>query len=191
MSALTVERISAAALALVDEGGPEALALSEVARRLDVKPPSLYKHIDGLDELRKLVQLAVTEEMTQRFAAASIGRSGAEAIGAVMHAYREFAAQHPHRYAIAPADPLGDPALAAAGKRMLGVVAACLRQYRLSDADTVHALRVLRTVAHGFATVESAGGFGLPEDCDVTYERLIAMVIRDIETGAPSPPEGS
>jgi hypothetical protein len=57
------------------------------------------------------------------------------------------------------------------------VVFAALRGYGLTDSETVHAARCLRTVAHGFASLEANGGFGLPEDLDQTYAQLIAVVI--------------
>jgi hypothetical protein len=31
----------------------------------------------------------------------------------------------------------------------------------------------LRSAAHGFAVLETAGGFGVAEDLDASYERLI------------------
>jgi hypothetical protein len=32
-------------------------------------------------------------------------------------------------------------------------------------------------MVHGFGVIEAAGGFGLPEDLDETYEQLIRMFI--------------
>ncbi|HEU4900851.1 MAG TPA: TetR-like C-terminal domain-containing protein [Actinomycetota bacterium] len=42
-----------------------------------------------------------------------------------------------------------------------------------------HAARCLRSAAHGFAVLEAAGGFGLSDDLDASYERLIHMIIGD------------
>ena len=39
----------------------------------------------------------------------------------------------------------------------------------------------LRSVIHGFATLEVAGGFGLPLDCDESFRRLIAMLIAGLQ----------
>lgn len=178
--------LTRAALSVVDRAGPDGLTVTAVATELGVKPPSLYKHVRGLDELRVLVGAEVIAEMTRRFADAIAGRSGPDAVRTLMHAYRTFATQFPHRYALAPADPLGDPALAEVGQQQLEVVAASLRAYRLDPSDTVHTLRVLRATAHGFATLETAGGFGLSEDCDQSFERVIAMVLRDLGTRLPT-----
>ena len=39
--------------------------------------------------------------------------------------------------------------------------------------DATHALRALRSKVRGFATLEVAGAFGLPEDCDESFRRLV------------------
>jgi len=43
-----------------------------------------------------------------------------------------------------------------------------------SPADTLHAIRGLRAMLHGFVALEAAGGFGMPLDLDVSYRRLVA-----------------
>jgi AcrR family transcriptional regulator len=52
---LTRERIVAAALAIVDEQGLDALSLRGVAARLSVTPMPLYRHVADRDELVDLV----------------------------------------------------------------------------------------------------------------------------------------
>ena len=166
-----------AALAVVDEAGPAGLTLAAVAQRTGVATPSLYKHVAGLGELRMLLGVRVIEDMTERFTAAVLGRSGDDAVAALLHAYRDHVRAHPARYAAMPLDPLHDPALAAAGGKQLEVVLATLRSYGLTDSAAVHATRCLRAVAHGFASLEASGGFGLPEDLDETYDQLVRAVL--------------
>ena len=59
---------------------------------------------------------------------------------------------------------------------------AVLASYGLSGAEAVHAARGLRSVAHGFATLEVAGGFGIsldPEESFVRLLRAFAAGLRD------------
>lgn len=162
---------------VVDELGASALTLAAVAQRVGVATPSLYKHVGGLAELRTLLGARVLEDMTEHFTRAVLGRSGDDAVTALMHAYRAYVMAHPARYAAAPLDPLHDPALVGAGGKLFDVVLGALRAYGLSPSETVHAARCLRSVAHGFASLEAGGGFGLPEDLDQTYKRLISAVL--------------
>ncbi|HEY0452605.1 TetR-like C-terminal domain-containing protein [Actinophytocola sp.] len=166
-----------AALAVIDEHGSDGLTLAAVAARTGVATPSLYKHVAGLGELRVLLGIRVLEEMTERFTAAVLGRSRDDAVSALMRAYRDYVTEYPARYASMPLDPLHDPGLAAAGGKLLEVVFATLRGYGLTDSAAVHTTRCLRAVAHGFASLEAGGGFGLPEDLDQTYDQLIDTVL--------------
>jgi hypothetical protein len=43
----------------------------------------------------------------------------------------------------------------------------------LRGDDAIHAVRAFRSMVHGFATLEVAGGFGLPQDCDESFRRLV------------------
>lgn len=174
---LSTAAVVEAALGTVDEQGVEALTLAAVAQRTGVATPSLYKHVAGLGELRTLLGARVIEDMAEHFTRAVLGRGGDEAITALLHAYRAYVKAHPARYAAAPLDPLHDPALAAAGGKLLEVVFGALRAYDLEPSAAVHAARCLRAVAHGFASLEAGGGFGLPEDLDQTYEQLIGVVL--------------
>jgi hypothetical protein len=60
------------------------------------------------------------------------------------------------------------------------VVVAVLDSFGLSGDDALHAVRGLRSIVHGFATLEVMGGFGLPLDCDESFRRLVSMFIRGL-----------
>jgi AcrR family transcriptional regulator len=174
---LSTSAVVDAALAVVDEKGLSGLTLAAVAQRTGVATPSLYKHVGGLPDLRVLLGIRVIEDMAERFTTAVLGRSGDDAVTALLHAYRDYVRTHPARYAAMPLDPLHDPALAAAGGKLIEVVLAALRGYGLTDSAAIHTTRCLRSVAHGFASLEANGGFGLPEDLDATYDQLINLVL--------------
>ena len=67
----------------------------------------------------------------------------------------------------------GDDAHVRAGAATIAALAAVLRGYQLSDADTVHAIRGLRSVMHGFVSLEAAGAFAMPVDLSESYHRLV------------------
>ena len=45
--------------------------------------------------------------------------------------------------------------------------------YKLGEDDAIDATRALRSALHGFITLESGGGFGLPVDIDRSFARLV------------------
>src|SRR5690625_3322357 len=169
---LTAEALTDIVLAVVDAGGPSALTLKEVARRAQVAPPSLYNHVRDLKELRERAVLRVMRQLTDALAAAAIGQARDDAVRALMHAYRGLVRRHPQRYLLLEPDPLSSAVLQEEGRRQLEGVARVLAGYGRNEAAQIHDIRLLRSVAHGFASLEAAGGFGLPEDIDETFERL-------------------
>jgi AcrR family transcriptional regulator len=172
---LTPDRVVDAAADLADEGG--TLSLAALADRLGVRVPSLYKHVAGLDDLHRRVALAGMADLITELGAATVGRSGADALRSAATAWRGYAKAHPGRYAAVQRAP--DPAdtgLAAVGERLVGLLFAVLRGYGLAEDDTVHAARAVRSALHGFVLLETAGGFGRPQDVDESYERLVDLL---------------
>lgn len=171
------------ALSLVDDGGARGFAdltLAKVASAAGVATPSLYKHVGSLAELRREVAIASVRELTTTSAAATVGRSGADAMRALAHAWRDFAAAHPGWYAatqVAP-DP-DDPAAAehrAAAAQSVALAGAVLRGFDLRDDATIDAVRAMRAAIHGFVTLELGGGFRLPQDVDRSFDVLLDML---------------
>jgi AcrR family transcriptional regulator len=174
---LSTAAVVDAALDLVDELGVDGLTLAAVANRTGVATPSLYKHVASLAELRGHVGVRVLEEMTARFTRAVLGLSGDDAVEALMHAYRAYVRERPRRYAAMPMDPLHDELQQAAGMELVEVMLATLRGFGLEGSAAIHATRRLRVIVHGFASIESSGGFGLPEGLDDTYDQLVRMYL--------------
>lgn len=183
--------VTAVALDLVDEGGVngfDRLTLAAVAARAGVAVPSLYKHVSSLDDLRRLVATEAVSELTRTLAAATIGRSGVDAVRAAAVAIRGYARVHPGRYAATQIAPdLADPAdaeLASRAEETLRVLSAALRAFGLPDDSNVDAIRILRSSLHGFVSLELGGGFGLPDDLDRTFDRLVDVLVAGLEAMA-------
>ena len=177
---LSTDAVVDVALALVDEKGVEALSLAAVADRAGVAAPSLYKHVDSLADLRDLMAVKIMRQITAQFAELIMGRSGDDAVAALMRAYRAYVLANPGRYALVPLDPLHRAGMAEAGQELLGVFIAVMRGYGLDAVQTTHAIRRLRAAVHGFADLEVSGGFGLPEDLETSYQQLIDMFLRSL-----------
>jgi hypothetical protein len=117
--------------------------------------------------------LAVTE-LGAAMSAVAIGRAGSDALRAVADAYRDYGQAHPGRYAATVRAPGADDAEhTAAAEIVLRVVLAVLAGYGLAGTDAIDATRALRATLHGFVTLETGGGFGMPVDVDRSYTRLV------------------
>lgn len=171
---LSTDVVVAEAMRLADEVGFERLTLAEVAARLGVRLPSLYKHVDGIDALRMAISAAAGRELGAALAAASIGRAGPDALASMAAAYRAYAKRRPGAYAatLRAPDPSNEEHSAAASG-VLQVVLDVLAGFGLSGEDAIDAIRGLRALLHGFVAIEAAGGFALPQDVDRSFSRLV------------------
>lgn len=159
---------------LADEVGLPQMTLAALAGRLGVRQPSLYKHIEGMDGLVRSISVRAKNELAYVLARAAVGRERAEALTSISHAYRGWALAHPGRYAAAQSAPApGDTEDQAASLAVVQVATDILAGYKLGDDDAIDATRALRSALHGFITLESSGGFGLPVDIDRSFERLV------------------
>jgi AcrR family transcriptional regulator len=180
-----------AAVDLLDREGPGSLSLGKLAESLGVQTPSLYNHVDGMQGLLRELSLRNAQELAACMGEAAMGRSGADAVMAVAQAYRDYIKQHAGLYmaslrtsgAAALPGAAPDPVLAAAEERVVRIVLAVLAPFGLEGEDAVHAVRGLRSVVHGFASLEVAGGFGLPLDCDESFRRLVQMFVAGLASG--------
>ncbi len=170
--------VVAAGAAVADEVGFANLTMGLVAERLGVRTPSLYKHIDGQADLNRRVAVLALTELGDAIRDAIQGYSGREALAALAQALRAYVIEHPGRYAatIGPVPTGPDDPLVVAGNRILESMTAVLRGYQIPPGDRDHALRTLRSLFHGFATLQAANGFQWNVDTDESFTWLINFV---------------
>ena len=174
-----------AAVDLIEAEGLEALTLGRLAKDLEVQTPSLYNHVDGLSGLMRELAVRSTRELGGVMGNAVMGKSGAAAVLAVAEAYRAYVKVHYGLYMTGLRSsglqiPI-DVELQSAQERVVRIALAVVGSFGLQDKDALHAVRGLRSIVHGFATLEVAGGFGLPEDCDESFRRLVEAMMSGLQ----------
>ncbi|WP_411699198.1 WHG domain-containing protein [Conyzicola sp.] len=159
---------------MADEVGLSTLTLAALAERLGVRQPSLYKHIDSMAGLHRDMAVHAKRALGEILARASVGRSGADAITAMSHAYRGWALAHPARYEASNRMPApGDVEDEAVSLAAVQIIADVLTAYRLEGDDAVDAIRAFRSALHGFVSYETVGAFQLSADVDRSFDRLV------------------
>ena len=167
---LDIAAIMTAAAELVEETSFEALTLNTLAARLGVKPPSLYNHVTGIDDVRRRLAELVAARMSAAIQTAAIGRSEDEALTQMAYAYRRFATGHPELYrAFLTARSFGaGSSLSLVADTLCRVLAA----YHLTETNESHFIRIFHSGLYGFAALTNLGVF--TSDVDVSFEALIS-----------------
>jgi AcrR family transcriptional regulator len=178
---IDLQRVVQIGVALANEDGFEAVTLAGVAEQLGIRIPSLYNHVSGLPGLRSEIALWGIKQLAEGLRRAAVGKAGDDAVLSLAHAYRAFAHANPGIYAttLRAASP-DEPERMALGQEIIEILFAVLTPYKLSEDDTLHAIRSLRSVLHGFVDLETAGGFGLALDRDESFRQLVAILINGL-----------
>jgi AcrR family transcriptional regulator len=175
---LELTEILAAAAELADEFGMQEVTLANLAKKLGIRPPSLYNHFDGLGGLRKKMAIYGIERLYEVLAQAAIGVSGDEAVLTISKAYVDFARKHPGVYeATLMAPDMGDEDVQHAGSKVVGLTIRVLQAYKLEGDTALHAVRGLRSILHGFSSLEQSGGFKMALDLNESLEVIIKAFI--------------
>jgi AcrR family transcriptional regulator len=184
---LTKTHVIETAVQLLNTEGQEALTLNRLAEELGIRTPSLYNHIGGLPGLQKDLAVLNAKQLADRLGEAAIGKSGPELFMDAAQAFRSYVKENPGLYmATLRASGTQDtpnPDLIREEERTLKVALALMASLGLKGEDAIHAVRVFRSMVHGFATLEVAGGFGLPQDCDESFRRLVNALAAGIKEG--------
>jgi AcrR family transcriptional regulator len=182
---LTPDRVVSEAQDLADEVGLDRLTLAELANRLQVRLPSLYKHVAGMDGLQRAMAVRAKLELADVLGRSAVGRSGDDAVRSMATAYRAWAGAHPGRYAATVrAAAMGDEADESAGAAATATVLDVIAGYDLAGSDAIDAARAIRSALHGFIMLEAGHGFGLPVDVDRSFSRLVDALCRALASWA-------
>ncbi|WP_100407293.1 TetR/AcrR family transcriptional regulator [Bacillus solitudinis] len=172
--------IVTAAIDIANSDGVEAVTIANLAKKLGVKSPSLYNHIEGLAELRNTIALFGLNELHQRLEKASTKRCGEEAIHSVASAYLLFAHHHPGVYELTLAPDTRVKAIEQASLALIELTIRLFQPFELDEDECIHAVRGFRSLLHGFASLEKNGGFGLPYSLEKSFTNLVSVFINGL-----------
>jgi AcrR family transcriptional regulator len=160
----TALRIFSEALVLVEEHGIKALSMRNLADRMHMKAPSLYKHIAGRDQIVAELQTHGIRSFAEAITSAGPSRRE-KAL-----AYRLWATSNPHLYEVTFRLPLLRDSLP------LGLEDGVTQMIiRITGKDHEHA-RAVWALMHGLVDLEISKRFPSDADLDATWDRAIDMV---------------
>ncbi|NRD77911.1 WHG domain-containing protein [Bacillus sp. BRMEA1] len=179
---LELTTILEAAGSIADQQGIQEVTLANLAKNLNIRPPSLYNHFDGLPGLRKQLAIYGLGLLSTELTESVIGVSGTEAVVSLSKAYIAFARKHPGIYEAALFAPAPeDLDVQQAGKKIVDLTIRVLQAFQLNGDQAIHAVRGLRSILHGFAALEQRGGFKMSLDIDESLNITIKAFLNGMK----------
>lgn len=149
-----------------------ALNLKMIAEHFNIKTPSLYNHIKSIEDLMDDLKAKTVLELGTALSKSIQGVGGKEAIRSLSYAYRSFAKSHPGVYELTIESPTNNHNHKKASDELLETILALYKDVPKKQA--IHKIRILRSMLHGFVSLEIGKGFGLPVGVDETFERMVS-----------------
>lgn len=180
---LNRERVIARAAEMADEAGSvTAVSLTVLAQALEIRTPSLYNHVASLDDLQYGLAVYGVDQLLAALQQAAQGLVGQAAILAMAASYRQFAHEHPGLYPLTVRAPEPEETeLTTLSQELVQFLLLIMGSLGLEGDDAVHAIRGLRAVLHGFASLEAAGGYKMALDQDESFRRLVTAYLSGLE----------
>jgi AcrR family transcriptional regulator len=183
-NSLAPQDVIRAAIDCLDKEGELALGVNRVARELGIKPPAIYKHLDGNTGLRRAVALEIWRNYLTDYQSQTIAISEPRAllrIGA--QATRNFAQRYPARYTVMMQYQLRptDPEEAKIIYDSLRLFKKSLQLYELSDDALIDTMRMVNAAIYGFIVRENSELMTLSRSPDRSYEVMLDALLVAIE----------
>ena len=179
---LSRDAIVNAALTFLDREGWDALTINALATQLGTKGPSLYNHVNSLEDLRRTVRMRVVGDIIDMLNNVAKGRTRDDAVIAMASAYRSYAHHHPGRYSAFTRMPLGgdDPEFTGATRAAAEPVISVLQSYGLEGEGAFYAALEFWSAMHGFVLLEMTGAMeGI--DTDSVYTDMVMRLASGME----------
>jgi AcrR family transcriptional regulator len=179
---LSRDSIVNAALTFLDREGWDALTINALANQLGTKGPSLYNHVNSLEDLRRTVRMRVVGDIIDMLNNVAQGRTRDDAVIAMASAYRSYAHHHPGRYSAFTRMPLGgdDPEFTGATRAAAAPVISVLQSYGLEGESAFYAALEFWSAMHGFVLLEMTGAMnGI--DADTVFTDMVLRLAAGME----------
>lgn len=171
---LNFNELLKSAIDIVENEGWEVLSISYLAKKLNIQPPSIYNHVKNLNELKSNIALFGVKQLFQKLQESVEGKPEDEAIFSLAFAYLSFARNHPGLYqsTLSVSHTLEEYHLTA--EKILQLIFDTLKPYRFNEVESIHIVRGLRSLLHGFASLEKIDGFGI----DIPIDESVMFVLK-------------
>lgn len=179
---LSRDSIVNAALTFLDREGWDALTINALATQLGTKGPSLYNHVQSLEDLRRTVRMRVVGDIIDMLNTVGQGRTRDDAVMAMASSYRSYAHHHPGRYSAFTRMPLGgdDPEFTDATRAAAAPVIDVLASYGLEGENAFYAALEFWSAMHGFVLLEMTGAMnGI--DTDAVFTDMVMRLASGME----------
>ncbi|WP_439024280.1 TetR/AcrR family transcriptional regulator [Bacillus halotolerans] len=171
---------------IADQEGINGVTLAALSKKMNVRPPSLYNHISGLQGIRTELAVSGLTRLFDQMADSVKEQKGESALLSLGDAYVGFAVENPGYYE-ATLLKIQDERAESLSNQIVRLVTKLLIDSGYANEQTViHATRGLRSLLHGFATLIGKEAFELKEDISDSLAFSIRLFLSGLSINSKS-----
>lgn len=161
---LSQKMIVDAAAEIADQEGLNSVTLAALSKKMNVRPPSLYNHINGLQAIRTELAVSGLTRLYEQMAISVTEQKGDAVMLSLAHAYVDFAVENPGYYEASLLKVQDERAEIVSEEIVRLVSKLLIENGYASDKTAIHATRGLRSLLHGFTALIAKEAFEREED---------------------------
>ncbi|PZO53370.1 MAG: TetR/AcrR family transcriptional regulator [Phormidesmis priestleyi] len=177
---LTQQDVTNAAISCLDESGEAALGVNQVARALGIKPPAIYKHVNGNAGLRQAAAITIWRDYLSHCQSAVASITDPNALfHAGAQAARSYAKSYPARYTVMMQYQMrpSDSEEAEIIQQSLRFFQQSLQLHQLSDDALIDCMRMVNAAIYGFINREQLDLMTLARSSDTSYGVMLDALL--------------
>ncbi|MBE5963460.1 MAG: TetR/AcrR family transcriptional regulator [Lachnospira sp.] len=175
-------KIVEGAVKLVNEGGLKSLNMKDLAISLNIKSPSLYKHIEGIEKLQNDIMLYGYKALEICITQKALGKSGDAAVRAMCEAYYEYSLSNPGVFEIMQYyNRYVSDENKEATQGIYKITSKIFEAYKLTNEQKMHLVRTFRAFLQGYMSICINNGFGSPHSIKESFDLSVDILINGIK----------
>lgn len=181
---IDTNKIVEKAAEIVNREGLEKLTLKEIASELEIKAPSIYNHVKGLEDIKYELMLYGWSQVEEKMLVAAEENSGNGyvAIEKMCRAFFDYSKENKGVFdAMLWYNKFSDERTMQATKKLFEKVEDIMSELNLPYETVQHLIRTLRSFLEGFSLLVNQKSFGNPVSIEESFDLSIKVIIEGIK----------
>lgn len=167
---------------LANKVGLENLSLKMIAEELNIKSPSLYNYFSSLKEIKKSLMFYGWKQLEEKMIDSAVGVSGYEALKDMCYASYDYAMKNKGIFeAMLWYNKYDNEETINVTKRLYELMFKVTRSLNISERNTRHIIRTVRSFLEGFVLLENNNSFGNPISVKESFDISLEIIINGIK----------
>jgi len=162
--------------------GLENLSLKMIADELNIKSPSLYNHINSLDEIKEKLMIYGWKQIEENVIDSAVGVSGYDALRSMCYAFYDYGINNKGIFnAMLWYNKYENDDTLNTTTRLFNLTFKIMRSLNISDVNINHIIRTLRSFLEGFVLLVNNDSFGNPVSIKDSFEISLDVILNGMK----------